>query len=182
MVSGTGVSDHPRSRGEYVYQRCAGYHQGGSSPLSRGIRSFRESFMSVTRIIPALAGNTSSRTRCSRTLPDHPRSRGEYIVIWPQNFIRWGSSSLSRGIRLFGPARHGPSGIIPALAGNTAQPQDQPPWWSDHPRSRGEYYIAGPITGIDDGSSPLSRGILHRPPRYPRPDGIIPALAGNTTA
>ena len=182
MVSGTGVSDHPRSRGEYVYQRCAGYHQGGSSPLSRGIRSFRESFMSVTRIIPALAGNTSSRTRCSRTLPDHPRSRGEYIVIWPQNFIRWGSSSLSRGIPLVQLLTPQISGIIPALAGNTAVWPGSPRPFRDHPRSRGEYSSATRSAAVVVGSSPLSRGILHRRPYHRHRRRIIPALAGNTAS
>ena len=70
----------------------------------------------------------------------------------------------------------------------------------DHPRSRGEYFVDSPDSVLDDGSSPLSRGILthvehQRRIRGSSPlsrgipgqrcgtsaaRGIIPALAGNT--
>ena len=50
--------------------------------------------------------------------------------------------------------------IIPALAGNTIN--------------------SIIITKIEPGSSPLSRGILHRNQSINQHWGIIPALAGNT--
>ena len=51
-------SDHPRSRGEYVAPRSTCQTNGGSSPLSRGIRGCGVSLPVRRRIIPALAGNT----------------------------------------------------------------------------------------------------------------------------
>ena len=71
-----------------------------------------------------------------------------------------GSSPLSRGIPL--PARGVIQriGIIPALAGNTDGGAGVGWDWSDHPRSRGEYFSIQPGGVIQDGSSPLSRGIL----------------------
>ena len=76
-------------------------------------------------------------------------------------------------------ARYG-DGIIPALAGNTPRRTGITCTHTDHPRSRGEYFVDSPDSLLEDGSSPLSRGILGS--HGPRVDGvgIIPALAGNT--
>ena len=51
-------SDHPRSRGEYVVYKLDIFGHPGSSPLSRGILTFRRFVVDKRRIIPALAGNT----------------------------------------------------------------------------------------------------------------------------
>ena len=160
MVSGTGVSDHPRSRGEYVYQRCAGYHQGGSSPLSRGIRVCDDPPLPAGGIIPALAGNTVLHSTTTSETP--------------------GSSPLSRGIRRsIDPARAARR-IIPALAGNTTHRCSFTLSSTDHPRSRGEYAVDAEVAGDLGGSSPLSRGILTQAGYGTELRGIIPALAGNT--
>ena len=50
--------DHPRSRGEYNRAAMSRNSSQGSSPLSRGIRRFRNHIRVDARIIPALAGNT----------------------------------------------------------------------------------------------------------------------------
>ena len=70
--------DHPRSRGEYrlTFTRSSG--EDGSSPLSRGIRDSSARVTRSARIIPALAGNTSTTSTPSCSTRDHPRSRGEY--------------------------------------------------------------------------------------------------------
>ena len=52
------VRDHPRSRGEYPPGCASANADGGSSPLSRGIRNPRVPVLRRRRIIPALAGNT----------------------------------------------------------------------------------------------------------------------------
>ena len=152
--------DHPRSRGEYEGAKHVTPHHRGSSPLSRGIHDMRAAGKADRGIIPALAGNTCGRFPRLNGGPDHPRSRGEYVLHHPSQKL------LAR--------------IIPALAGNTgAASRDQAKAW-DHPRSRGEYMSALRTTREVTGSSPLSRGIR-------RPTGcrcvrmrIIPALAGNT--
>ena len=51
-------TDHPRSRGEYGPNWGTRTRGSGSSPLSRGIRTYVPGVKSVRRIIPALAGNT----------------------------------------------------------------------------------------------------------------------------
>ena len=133
------------------------------------------------RIIPALAGNTAVISMAATHPTDHPRSRGEYRAARVGAGPGIGSSPLSRGIRI--PTHRGGStfGIIPALAGNTVvevQPADH---HTDHPRSRGEYWVWRCCLAREDGSSPLSRGIhptLVPPAARHR---IIPALAGNTS-
>ena len=131
--------DHPRSRGEYRPVGSSVSHVSGSSPLSRGIRDGVADGATVSGIIPALAGNTSTSPSRPARSRDHPRSRGEYPCERRASASAKGSSPLSRGI----PSRSAPSlpdiGIIPALAGNTAAYQRRRADASDHPRSRGEY-------------------------------------------
>ena len=154
------AADHPRSRGEYdLWAWWIGCGLG-SSPLSRGIPADVAGVRRDARIIPALAGNTWSRS-C-------PGSAWE------------GSSPLSRGIPTNLLIDAPPRRIIPALAGNTqadAHAARLPP---DHPRSRGEYHHVLFVTECRKGSSPLSRGIRFRPAGRRLPHRIIPALAGNT--
>mgnify|MGYP000924923138 CR=1 FL=1 len=155
-----GTRDHPRSRGEYHGIPAAADHQQGSSPLSRGIllRSCRSFFF--VRIIPALAGNTSSVAPIAVDGQDHPRSRGEYNPLVYVIMHLLGSSPLSRGIPDRACVRGALSRIIPALAGNTAN----------------AVRIENPYMG----SSPLSRGILVAAAHEVVKLRIIPALAGNT--
>ena len=152
--------DHPRSRGEYEGAKHVTPHHRGSSPLSRGIHDMRAAGKADRGIIPALAGNTCGRFPRLNGGPDHPRSRGEYVLHHPSQKL------LAR--------------IIPALAGNTgAASRDQAKAW-DHPRSRGEYMSALRTTREVTGSSPLSRGILLGVMGAMLTGRIIPALAGNT--
>ena len=172
--------DHPRSRGEYGGLHLLRHLWVGSSPLSRGILVHHQPEDRFDGIIPALAGNTMSRSTTRRQKRDHPRSRGEYGTGFAAKQSRSGSSPLSRGILhccIYGAVD---GGIIPALAGNTrscGRPLSSA--W-DHPRSRGEYVISVAVAMIDSGSSPLSRGILILRRLQHISQGIIPALAGNT--
>ena len=93
-------TDHPRSRGEYLFPVNKTRAVRGSSPLSRGIRGLQVLGDVTVRIIPALAGNTLSATGQATLKVDHPRSRGEYESV---------RATVERLT-----AR-----IIPALAGNT---------------------------------------------------------------
>ena len=73
-----GASAHPRSRGEH----CRGHHIGdgfgGSSPLARGTHRCAPPPACLCRLIPARAGNTSSKSSQIRASTAHPRSRGEH--------------------------------------------------------------------------------------------------------
>ena len=111
--------DHPRSRGEYIPWIMPPFFPGGSSPLSRGIRTPNVHEQVGERIIPALAGNTAFHLQLDVWSRDHPRSRGEYRGIRAHGRGMAGSSPLSRGIPLRLQWRLRSRGIIPALAGNT---------------------------------------------------------------
>ena len=172
--------DHPRSRGEYGLNKTGHDVGSGSSPLSRGIRWHPRRRLGHRRIIPALAGNTHEDSAYVFSVRDHPRSRGEYLVLEGNRRVSAGSSPLSRGI----PSQSGVSTrlerIIPALAGNTRTSSADRTRCRDHPRSRGEYTAKLRQHPATPGSSPLSRGILPEPGAHLDQLGIIPALAGNT--
>ena len=174
------LGDHPRSRGEYKIQAENRRLLHGSSPLSRGIRRGRKRQHTPPRIIPALAGNTVHHVPARPQGPDHPRSRGEYSRRGIADQMLDGSSPLSRGILRWRQRRVFRVRIIPALAGNTRVATARTASCSDHPRSRGEYILRGIGPRGEDGSSPLSRGILTGQHGRNEHLGIIPALAGNT--
>ena len=92
--------DHPRSRGEYHPRLGPRGSPQGSSPLSRGIPQLLPLHIHLTRIIPALAGNTTAPARYAAPAPDHPRSRGEYDPSGSKASKARGSSPLSRGIQI----------------------------------------------------------------------------------
>ena len=154
--------DHPRIRGEHVPGRCDHAVLSGIIPAYAG-NTFRAASESIS-----LRGSSphTRRTPRPRRLTrnprrDHPRIRGEHVLAHHAAVLALG--------------------IIPAYAGNT---------W------RGR-----PCTSRSRGSSPHTRGTL-RTSRRPkmtrrdhprirgehvldvgqlaRPDGIIPACAGNT--
>ena len=179
---GGGSADHPRSRGEYPVGWAGVSLGAGSSPLSRGILENHTQGFPRPGIIPALAGNTALRGVPGMTRRDHPRSRGEYNRIFSIPALSPGSSPLSRGILGGGTGQSADRRIIPALAGNTHRVGEPTHEMADHPRSRGEYEVTQAVTLCSAGSSPLSRGIPARPAAPPQPYGIIPALAGNTSA
>ena len=154
-----GAGDHPRSRG--VYGRRPRYHGGG---------------------------------------PDHPRSRGVYLQMSNRALTQAGSSPLARGLprtcfsspELTGSsplargllhARSEPRNnyrIIPARAGFTLPVRPDYCHPRDHPRSRGVYYHEIAHETVDQGSSPLARGLPARADYHVDDAGIIPARAGFT--
>ena len=111
---------------------------------------------------------------------DHPRSRGVYPALDPEDELVLGSSPLARGL-LDGPLRVvGGVGIIPARAGFTGSAHRRRVLCGDHPRSRGVYRRRHGDRLPVRGSSPLARGLRGwvAPPEGPL--GIIPARAGFT--
>ena len=73
--------DHPRMRGEHrAFMRFCAVSLG-SSPHARGTR-WSDSDLSYARgIIPACAGNTAPTPGLTFGLWDHPRMRGEHLLL-----------------------------------------------------------------------------------------------------
>ena len=88
---------HPRSRGENGLWELIGFSDQGSSPLTRGKRSYALSALILPWLIPAHAGKTHHRRRFGRCWQAHPRSRGENGQRIDVAQPRVGSSPLTRG-------------------------------------------------------------------------------------
>ena len=70
--------------------------------------------------------------------------------------------------------------LIPAHAGKTLCAVCCGVCMAAHPRSRGENLVCCVLWGVYGGSSPLTRGKLHREPGRNRTCRLIPAHAGKT--
>ena len=175
-----GFPDHPRSRGVYPTLDNAVSEISGSSPLARGLRGACAPRGVLGGIIPARAGFTPRQYHPVAARPDHPRSRGVYIVEQYAQFINSGSSPLARGLlqALHDEVRRG--GIIPARAGFTAGVSSSVKHARDHPRSRGVYSMRLRDCCTWPGSSPLARGLPTSRHHGRLSQRIIPARAGFT--
>ena len=90
--------DHPRSRGVYRRSPYQCPATRGSSPLARGLLMGYPNLSPGTRIIPARAGFTAPHRPAAPPRPDHPRSRGVYVVEEVAGVFLGGSSPLARGL------------------------------------------------------------------------------------
>ena len=91
--------DHPRSRGVYPEIPRTALLKPGSSPLARGLPYGPSHTRTPERIIPARAGFTERPDDAARKSPDHPRSRGVYVMRNAIEKGEEGSSPLARGLR-----------------------------------------------------------------------------------
>ena len=172
---------HPRSRGENSARATSSVGANGSSPLTQGKLVVHVLEARGTRLIPAHAGTTPSRSPWRRGWGAHPRSRGENSIRAHLTTVGRGSSPLTRGKRVGEPRGDLFGGLIPAHAGKTHSGSPAPGRRRAHPRSRGENHRL--TAGIEDagGSSPLTRGkrshvrVGHLAVR------LIPAHAGKTS-
>ena len=73
---------------------------------------------------------------------DHPRLRGEYSCSVGAVSGKRGSPPLARGIPAVGGGLITLYGITPACAGNTPEDETSGLPFKDHPRLRGEYFLA----------------------------------------
>ena len=115
----TGMTAHPRSRGENASLAGSMPNAAGSSPLTRGKQVHLFAFPASTGLIPAHAGKTPAFGVGRRPTAAHPRSRGENRNASAFRPLRTGSSPLTRGKRLR-PGRYASvRRLIPAHAGKT---------------------------------------------------------------
>ena len=171
---------HPRSRGEHYFVSFLFGISGGSSPLARGTRHFKNIQFSKLGLIPARAGNTAAVRRSLSLTWAHPRSRGEHLGIDNTEFFVEGSSPLARGTRAAFTAQDPQGGLIPARAGNTSLSCTVTFMMRAHPRSRGEHVRRISSDRVRLGSSPLARGTPGDAVGSKANRGLIPARAGNT--
>ena len=153
----------------------------GSSPRLRGTRCGPPFGRAGRGIIPALAGSTPWSAEIRQRSRDHPRACGEHFFDGAIVKGGAGSSPRLRGTQ-GGPAlSDARARIIPALAGNTHRQVRCSHGMGDHPRACGEHHTLPLKYGPFVGSSPRLRGTPTARQHSDCTDGIIPALAGNTT-
>ena len=131
--------DHPRIRGEHDKDQHTQAMIMGSSPHTRGARSFSNDNVKYVRIIPAYAGSTKPTAWTGRRWPDHPRIRGEHFSPICTREKSSGSSPHTRGALEMTLHKNGLAGIIPAYAGSTPPSRPLAARVADHPRIRGEH-------------------------------------------
>ena len=172
--------DHPRIRGEHPSSEFETYHDGGSSPHTRGARWLGDWLADAGRIIPAYAGSTWVAACEVLRFEDHPRIRGEHAVARHLKKSPQGSSPHTRGAHHVSRGGLTRGGIIPAYAGSTTAAGVPSATAWDHPRIRGEHWLGGPTWRRYAGSSPHTRGA--RPQMFVDTirGRIIPAYAGST--
>ena len=176
------LGDHPRVCGEHDAETFSGLACLGSSPRMRGTRRRNVFRSGVPGIIPAYAGNTSC-ARCDWSAKaHHPRVCGEHRSKPCSVRFVMGSSPRMRGTQCRLAMNNGPTGIIPAYAGNTIVSKCDKITERDHPRVCGEHTTEPACGRWSTGSSPRMRGTPKWMVLHVLPYGIIPAYAGNTPA
>ena len=111
---------------------------GGLSPLARGTPPLRSSTRSISRFIPAGAGNSNTTANKHDVIRVYPRWRGE---LFPRDCDRHrpiGLSPLARGTLLQRRTADGLARFIPAGAGNSGTGPALTGGGSVYPRWRGE--------------------------------------------
>ncbi len=174
------TADHPRLRGEHLYQLCFGMFHLGSPPLTRGTRSLYLISALSLWITPAYAGNTLLLLLGHLELSDHPRLRGEHPKPPGAPPVFAGSPPLTRGTLILPYPSLKACRITPAYAGNTKRSSSDKSLIKDHPRLRGEHFFMFVFFFYLFGSPPLTRGTLDRKTKRRRNRRITPAYAGNT--
>ncbi len=153
---------------------------GGLSPLARGTPPLRSSTRSISRFIPAGAGNSRSILLALFRLAVYPRWRGELCIKTSVKNFAVGLSPLARGTRTRDAPRFVGTRFIPAGAGNSHHDARATRQGSVYPRWRGELFLCVAVNPHVGGLSPLARGTPAKADAFTNGHRFIPAGAGNS--
>ena len=129
---------YPRWRGELDSMATVTACPGGLSPLARGTPPLRSSTRSISRFIPAGAGNSRSILLALFRLAVYPRWRGELCIKTSVKNFAVGLSPLARGTLFMRGSKSPRRRFIPAGAGNSNRLFVFPIFMTVYPRWRGE--------------------------------------------
>ncbi len=180
-TTSSGWAAHPRPRGEHWRRSSWLAASTGSSPPTRGTLTRTAYGRRRWRLIPAHAGNTTTRSARGWSGSAHPRPRGEHRIASRSARRRPGSSPPTRGTHQPGRPRSRVLRLIPAHAGNTRPSPPPSPASPAHPRPRGEHTSFQAMRSAWPGSSPPTRGTRGTARLEPGQARLIPAHAGNTS-
>lgn len=149
---------HPRARGERGTSMPSLFLRIGPSPPAQGAHARGHYTARYRGTIPACAGSTWRRFLLATLDVDHPRLRGEHLLITPTCILVSGPSPPARGALKGDPLPGRRFGTIPACAGSTRFPRLSTPGETDHPRLRGEHGTRDIAGAPMSGPSPPARG------------------------
>ena len=174
------MGDHPRVRGEHTGVAGSEDYTHGPPPRARGARARPCRACRRSRTTPACAGSTLTPKPEDHHARDHPRVRGEHLVVPIQHWPTSGPPPRARGARQGRTPEPGCGRTTPACAGSTSSATGRPTGCGDHPRVRGEHCRHTPCSLSVRGPPPRARGA----PRFTFNDsstgGTTPACAGST--
>ena len=130
-------TDHPRACGANWSTATCSASACGSSPRVRGKPPVPVDEISLPRIIPARAGQTTSERLVGMAVLDHPRACGANSQIPSVAPRSSGSSPRVRGKQPYAHVNVRRLRIIPARAGQTESPTRYALRSADHPRACG---------------------------------------------
>ena len=152
----------------------------GTSPRTRGKPAILFGMIASLRNIPAHAGKTAYYWGPNHWAKEHPRARGENVLLSSRCAVRVGTSPRTRGKLT---SRYRASHVwrnIPAHAGKTPRNIISESTMQEHPRARGENKGNELTQVMGSGTSPRTRGKLpFHGPHLPSTRNI-PAHAGKT--
>ncbi len=171
---------HPRECG--ADQNIDGWEfdVSGSSPRVRGRQTTPTMKDDSDRLIPASAGQTSSRQKPAPSPKAHPRECGADVTLGNVSPGRWGSSPRVRGRPKLLEPQQILEGLIPASAGQTRLCRRGRSVARAHPRECGADTARPRRCTATPGSSPRVRGRHGAGLVHLVAHGLIPASAGQT--
>ena len=110
--------DHPRLRGEHISSEVVVATIAGSPPPARGALKLTGDHWSNSRITPACAGSIIISQLDEDDFRDHPRLRGEHMVLIGLEKRKMGSPPPARGACKLSERERAKQGITPACAGS----------------------------------------------------------------
>jgi len=128
---------YPRGRGGNLQRKILRFGQLGLSPRARGKRKPVKARSSMSRPIPAGAGETTTPRTCSSWRRAYPRGRGGNITVRAYGFMDGGLSPQARGKLNNGIPGASTRGPIPAGAGETRSARGRRQDYRAYPRGRG---------------------------------------------
>ena len=170
----------PRVRGGDLANRRGKTRPSGRSPRARGRPICKSSASSISRSIPACAGETLCRLLSPQQCWVDPRVRGGDTSAYARDPHLAGRSPRARGRLAALAAAYPGVGSIPACAGETAPIWFTPCKLKVDPRVRGGDASAYGHAAFSMGRSPRARGRRSNQRRPTSGVGSIPACAGET--
>ena len=172
--------DHPRVRGEKLTSPAGKAANEGSPPRARGKVPHLFYLMVVGGITPACAGKSKLAIAIAPILQDHPRVRGEKLILKLMVLPILGSPPRARGKDAQTQRKYRRMRITPACAGKSFCSNVVYKCAWDHPRVRGEKFRLCLSAMMVIGSPPRARGKDAKSKRKYRRMGITPACAGKS--